>query len=137
MSDTRWRQVVRGWQQSSGGRTIEAKASADTLARMAIAVGVTAQQLEDVDREDAAEVLRRIATAPPERLPGYRPMLSEAGPMDDIEMINASRTMSVEQKLRAIQIILRLRKQREEEQAAEQQKAPADEAGAANGLSEV
>ena len=64
MSDARWRQIVNGYQIVSGGLRIPVRGPAETLARMAQAVGVTAEQLEEAGREDAAEELR--ALSPPE-----------------------------------------------------------------------
>lgn len=127
MSDTRWRQVVRGWQQSSGDRIIEAKAAAHTLARMAIAVGLEPEALEEVDREDAAQAQRKILESMKNGSVAPLPA-SGAGPVDEIDMIYASKTMSAEQKLRAIRQVLDLRAQVEANW--EQQEAPAQEAEA-------
>lgn len=60
MSDGRWRQIVSGYQTVSAGVYAPVRGPAETLARMAQAVGVTPQQLEDVDRADAAEELRTL-----------------------------------------------------------------------------
>ncbi|MGJ5693015.1 hypothetical protein ACM6RM_07560, partial [Streptomyces pratensis] len=57
ISDARWRQIVTGY-QSVGGTFVPVKAPADTLARMAQAVGVSAEELAAADREDAADELR-------------------------------------------------------------------------------
>lgn len=64
ISDARWRQIVTGY-QSVGGTFVPVKAPADTLARMAQAVGVSAEELAAADREDAADELRELSTAPP------------------------------------------------------------------------
>lgn len=56
MSDTRWRNVVNGYQAVGRGDQIKITAPADTLARMASVVGVTPEQLIEVGREDAANV---------------------------------------------------------------------------------
>jgi hypothetical protein len=117
MSDTRWRQVVRGWQPGADGNQVEARASAVTLARMALAVGVTAQQLTTAGRSDAAQQLERIEAElqtgssvvplPATGAPGQGP--------DEIDMIYASNSMSAAQKLNAIRKVLLLRAQAEAE----------------------
>src|SRR5256885_5929030 len=67
MSDGRWGQIVRGYQTMGDGVYAPVKAPAETIARMAKVVGVTPEQLEDLDRADAAEELRQLlAEAPPE-----------------------------------------------------------------------
>lgn len=55
---TRWRQLERGWERARPLKL--APAPARTLAHMAHTVGVTPEQLDDVQREDAAEILRAI-----------------------------------------------------------------------------
>lgn len=57
MSDTRWRQIVSGY-QAVGGTKASFRSPGDTLARMAHVVAVTPEQLEAVGREDAAQALR-------------------------------------------------------------------------------
>ena len=59
ISDGRWRQIVKGYQGTGTGR-IPVVAPSDTLARMALAVGVTPDELTKVGRPDAAESLRNI-----------------------------------------------------------------------------
>lgn len=61
ISDTRWRHIVNGYQPVGRGQFIRIVAPADTLARMAAALGVGAEQLAAVGREDAAKDLRSIA----------------------------------------------------------------------------
>ncbi|MFD6128681.1 hypothetical protein ACFWC2_14225 [Streptomyces diastaticus] len=63
ISDARWRQIVTGY-QTVGGTYIPVRAPADTLARMAQAAGATAHELADAGREDAADALRELSTAP-------------------------------------------------------------------------
>lgn len=62
ISDARWRQIISGYQSVSGNH-IPVRAPADTLARMAQAAGVTADELAEAGREDAAAELREIAPA--------------------------------------------------------------------------
>lgn len=57
ISEGRWRQIVKGYQSVSAGNVIPVKAPAGTLAKMARAVGVTPEQLIEVDRADAAQAL--------------------------------------------------------------------------------
>lgn len=73
ISEGRWRQLAKGYQQATAETRIAAKAPAETLARMANAVGVTAEELEEVGRTDAASIVREplpagpSGTATPER----------------------------------------------------------------------
>ena len=73
LSDARWRQITSGYQSVSGSH-IPVKAPADTLARMAQVLHITAEELVEVGREDAAKALRDI-TPIPEVTPagGYSP----------------------------------------------------------------
>lgn len=71
LSDTRWRQIVKGWQTSHEGGRVEVRAPAGTLARMAQVVGLSAEDLVHVGRADAAEVMR-AAGAVPEPGPVWR-----------------------------------------------------------------
>lgn len=62
----RWRHIVNGAQPLGGGRYHPVRAPAATLARMALAVDVTPEELEAAGRPDAAEVLRDLGgQAPP------------------------------------------------------------------------
>jgi hypothetical protein len=60
ISDSWWRQVVRGYQPLRGGGRAPMQGSAETVASMASVVGVTPEQLAAVGREDAAEELRLL-----------------------------------------------------------------------------
>jgi hypothetical protein len=57
ISEGRWRHIVKGYQTVKAGMYVEITAPADTLARMAWAVDVTAEELRDVGRGDAADFL--------------------------------------------------------------------------------
>lgn len=59
ISDTRWRQIVAGY-QSVGGEPVVFRSLDETLARMAHVVGVRPEELADAGRPEAAEVLRGI-----------------------------------------------------------------------------
>lgn len=60
MSDARWRQIVNGYQSVGAGQTALVIGPADTLARMAQAVGLTADELRAADRADAADALDEL-----------------------------------------------------------------------------
>ena len=57
ISEGRWRQITGGYQVVSAGVYAPVRGPAGTLARMATVVGVTASQLRQADRDDAAQVL--------------------------------------------------------------------------------
>ncbi|CAL9608564.1 hypothetical protein SUDANB1_05577 [Streptomyces sp. enrichment culture] len=62
ISDARWRQIVTGFQTVAGVQHA-VKAPPDTLARMALVVGVTPAQLREAGREDAAAELVELQEA--------------------------------------------------------------------------
>ncbi len=62
MSDTRWRQIIKGYARVAGN-IVAVRAPSGTLARMARVVGVTPQQLDEAGRTDAAEALRSMGPA--------------------------------------------------------------------------
>lgn len=64
ISDARWRHIVNGYQPVGRGAYLAIVAPPERLARMARAVGVTADELRRVGRADAAEELESM---PPER----------------------------------------------------------------------
>lgn len=65
MSDTRWRQIVKGSITARvGDEPAPVVAPALTLARMAHAVGLSPDDLVQVGRADAAEALERLAAKP-------------------------------------------------------------------------
>lgn len=92
ISDTRWRHIVSGYQPAGSGNFIPVSAPAETLARMAQAVGVTPDQLADVGRGDAAGELLRRRRDEPESVPvgtGIDPVdLASLSP-DEIEAVKA------------------------------------------------
>lgn len=57
ISEGRWRAIVNGYQSAGGGQTVTVVAPANTLARMARVVDVSADQLREAERADAADVL--------------------------------------------------------------------------------
>jgi hypothetical protein len=155
MSDTRWRQVVRGWQENSAGKVIEARASDEMLARMAYVVGLEPGQLTQAGRPDAAKALGRYRRLLPDgssfltdRGFGGELVIRErdgtttyarvgapahpgAGQPDEIDLIYAS-SMSAREKLVRIRQVLELRAQAEAEEAQQREKAPAAEAAEAD-----
>lgn len=64
ISEGRWRQIVKGYQQVTSDVRAPVRAPADTLARMAKVVGATPEQLRNANREDAAEELQALTQAP-------------------------------------------------------------------------
>ncbi|KWT61879.1 hypothetical protein ADL21_11405 [Streptomyces albus subsp. albus] len=60
ISEGWWRQIVKGYQSLSGGGFGPVRGPAETVARMAQVVGVTAEDLVGAHRPDAAEELRRL-----------------------------------------------------------------------------
>lgn len=61
ISEGRWRQIENGY-LSTGGQRVPVVAPADTLASMVGCLGGTPEQLREVGRDDAADVLEgRIA----------------------------------------------------------------------------
>lgn len=61
ISDARWRQIVNGYMSAGGGQAVAVVGPADTLARMARVAGVSADQLRDAGRADAADLLLTLA----------------------------------------------------------------------------
>ncbi|NJP44551.1 hypothetical protein [Actinacidiphila epipremni] len=59
LSEARWRQLVSGFQLVQRAK-VPVRSPDKTLARMARAVGVTAEQLVDAGREDAAAALLEV-----------------------------------------------------------------------------
>jgi hypothetical protein len=142
ISDTRWRHIVRGWQPGPGGAMNPVVAPANTLARMALAVGVSAEDLIEAGRGDAAEVLpsveaRRLSDSGVDfavmRPDGQVEIFeaknyASAGQADEIELVYASRSMTAKQKLETIRMILQLRAEVEAEEVEVEapKEAPAD-----------
>lgn len=60
ISEGRWRQIAKGYNQVSKDTYVPSIAPADTLARMARVVGAVPDQLRAVGREDAATELAKI-----------------------------------------------------------------------------
>ncbi|MEV7805084.1 hypothetical protein AB0O28_19245 [Microbispora sp. NPDC088329] len=63
ISDGRWGQITRGYQNVSAGQYAPVRGPALTVAKMANVAGVTPQELEEAGRADAAEKLREIQSA--------------------------------------------------------------------------
>lgn len=59
-----WQQIEKGYRSAGRGQRVEVVAPAETLARMARAVGVTPDELVKADRSDAADALRDMQPAP-------------------------------------------------------------------------
>ncbi|MFJ8143284.1 helix-turn-helix domain-containing protein [Streptomyces sp. NPDC096013] len=70
LSETRWRQIVNGY-QDVGGVRIPVNAPDETLVRMAQVVSVSSDQLRQAGRGTAAELLDELAAPPtPASAPG-------------------------------------------------------------------
>jgi len=134
ISDTRWRHIVRGYQPAPGGGVNPVTAPANTLARMALAVGVSADDLARTGRTDAAELMARledrgrhhhdlVLSTPegPAITIGWKQVNRGGQELDEIELVYASQTMTAKQKLETIRMILHLRAQVEQEATAEAQ----------------
>ncbi|MET0423612.1 MAG: hypothetical protein ABW046_07050 [Actinoplanes sp.] len=94
---------------------------------MALAVGVTADQLADAGRADAAEQITRIENEA-QHGSSLVPFPSSGGSgqdADEIELIYAS-NLSATRRLELIRMVLRLRAQAEIEAAQARDEAPAD-----------
>jgi len=61
----RWRQITSGFQNVSPGSWAKVTGPARTVARMAAAVGVTADEMAAAGRDDVAEILRDGAAREP------------------------------------------------------------------------
>lgn len=128
ISDQRWRHIVKGYQSIGSGRFNAVRAPAATLARMAAAVGLRAEDLLSVGRADAAAILPDVVVAKVRAQAESATATGTASdatvvtrdgrPADEIDMIYRSRTMSPEEKLAAIRMVLHLRAQADAEQAA-------------------
>ena len=57
LSDTRLRQILNGYIPLGGGQFAEVSAPAETLARIAIELGVTAESMAATGRTDAAALM--------------------------------------------------------------------------------
>ena len=62
LSEGRWRQIAKGYQQATKGVRVPVNAPPETLARMARAVGLTDADLRDAGVNDVAELLAASAT---------------------------------------------------------------------------
>lgn len=71
ISEGRWRQIAKGYQQATKDTRLAVIAPADTLARMARAVGVTEEQLRAAGREDAADELGKLINWKKHVRPGF------------------------------------------------------------------
>ncbi len=60
ISEGWWRQIQKGYQSLSGGGYGPVKGPPETLAKMALTLGVPPQRLTDIGRPDAATALNRL-----------------------------------------------------------------------------
>lgn len=101
ISDARWRQLVTGYQSVGQGHYAPLTARAETLARMAAAVGVTPEQLAAVDREDAAAVLLRINREVSAQMQRSDPVGTGADPVD-LQTLSPEEVEAVKAVIRAM-----------------------------------
>ncbi|MFJ9895280.1 hypothetical protein ACIQPR_18385 [Streptomyces sp. NPDC091280] len=80
LSGNRWRQIEKGYERRVPLKSVRAPDA--TLAHMAHVVGVSPERLDDVDRPDAANILREIL-----RSDGETPANSEALTTREQEML--------------------------------------------------
>jgi transcriptional regulator with XRE-family HTH domain len=115
ISDTRWRHIVNGYQPIGRGQSIEIVAPPDTLARMARAAGVTADQLREAGRGDAADELDAMGTEP-----------TGEGAVDDLLDRIWAANIPGERKLALIKVLMRAEMSRQAvaEQLRVEQAAP-------------
>lgn len=57
MSDARWRQIVNGYASAGAGQVVEVRGPDDAIARMARVAGVSADQLREAGRPEAADLM--------------------------------------------------------------------------------
>lgn len=117
MSEARWRQIVKGSMHVQG-TLVPVAAPAQTLARMAQAVDVTGDQLRSVGRHDAADMLGKLDELVDPETALAQPSTAPTRPAQvngEIELIYASQTMTAQQKLDAIRMVLQLRAEIEAE----------------------
>ena len=89
ISPSQWSDVERGHKRAGSGVIVPVQATAETLARMARTVGVSAEELAAAGREDAAQQLRmlehegglrkRIAAIPGLGVAGVHPLTGTDG----------------------------------------------------------
>ncbi|MEV6344173.1 hypothetical protein [Actinoplanes sp. NPDC051851] len=119
ISDTRWRQIVKGWQPAAGGMKIPVRGNAQTLARMNMAIGRTADALADAGRVDAAEAQLELEQAAKRvDIVAATSMISvgidpehPVGGDELIDLIYADKNMTAQEKLIRIRQVMELRAQ--------------------------
>lgn len=86
LSEGRWRQIVAGYQSISAGVYATVRGPAETLANMARAVGVTAEQMSAAGRDDVAQML--VPDVVEQQLPSGWTVRGEQGAADDPEVVS-------------------------------------------------
>lgn len=96
MSEGHWRAIVSGSRSVGRDMWVPVRGPAETLARMAKAVGVTPEQLLEAGRDDAAEELRQLLaeTTPPERAQDSSPALADLPTDRDERVAELSRRLA-------------------------------------------
>jgi hypothetical protein len=86
LSEGRWRQIVTGYQSISAGVYAIVRGPAETVANMARAVGVTAEQMRSVGRYDVADLL--VPEVFEQQLPSGWIVRGEQGAAEDPEVLS-------------------------------------------------
>jgi hypothetical protein len=136
MSDTRWRQIMKGSQPGPGGEHIQVVAPALTLAKMAAVLQLDPAELVKTGRTDAADLLvhdrgidliTRTAEGDTVTFVQVKGQVNRDVHMnDEIDLIYRSTTMSPLQKLEMIRMVLELRAQVEEDRKRQEAPTPGD-----------
>jgi hypothetical protein len=88
-SGTRWMNIEQGYITATRGVQVAIAAPRLTLARMAAAVGITAAQLREVGRDDAAETMERVYP-----IQAVKPQLDRSLPSQMHELADALRLLA-------------------------------------------
>lgn len=99
ISEALWRQIISGYESLGEGKYREVHAKPETLARLALILDLTPDQLVKVGREDAAEALEEITPQPQPAETAFNP------PVDAVYAILAS--LSPEEQAQVIQRLAR------------------------------
>ncbi|MET9819635.1 helix-turn-helix transcriptional regulator [Streptomyces sp. NPDC006355] len=94
ISEAHWRQIISGYESLGHGEFREVHAKPETLARIALVLDLTPDQLRRVGREDAAVALEEITPDPVEEEPA-----SYAPPADAVYAIMAALPLEVQQEV--------------------------------------
>jgi hypothetical protein len=83
ITDTRLRHIINGYQPAGRGQRIKVIAPTDTLAEIALALGITPEAMDRTERKDAAAAMR-ARLADNDLIPGNRAMSRILAEHDEI-----------------------------------------------------